>query len=403
MIFFFYFCALLLIFLGYKSLRGGIDYLAFFKKETAQPLSDYTPFCSVIIPCRGLDAGLRANLLALFRQNFSAYEVIFAVDSADDRAVGIIEKIINENPAKSKLTITGIAADEGQKVHNLRKAVLEVSEQSEVFVFVDSDARPDEDWLRNLLAPLQDKNIGATTGYRWFISEENTFASQLRSVWNASIASALGEKTNSNFCWGGSTAIRRQVFEQIGMGEKWRGALSDDFALTRELKRANLPIYFVPQALTACVEDCTLSDFLEFSTRQMKITRIYAPHLWIASFVGSFLFTTIFASNIILLFFLNGWHFWITLLFFLIIVALGSAKSWIRLKAVKLILKNYEKELNRSFFWHLILWAITPAIYLYNCVCAFISNQIRWRGIEYRMKSPSETIVLQSDNKQKLI
>ncbi len=397
MIFVFYFFALILVFLGYKSLRGGIDYLEFFKKELAKPQSNFTPFCSIIVPCRGLDEDLSANLAALFQQKFSNYEVIFVVDDEKDEAVKVIEEISRKGAKNAKLVVAGKAENEGQKVHNLRQAVLEIAEESEIFVFVDSDARPNENWLGNLIAPLQNEKIGAATGYRWFISEKNTFSSQIRSVWNASIASALGANTNTNFCWGGSLAMRREVFENINMREKWRGTLSDDFAVTRALQEAKLPIHFVPQCLTATVEDGNFREFLEFSTRQMKITHVYAPHLWKASFIGSFLFTAVFISNIILLFFLVGWHFWLMLTFLLIIFTLGAAKAWIRLKAVKLVLRNYEKELNQSIFWQLTMWTITPAVYFCNCFRAFFSNQIRWRGITYEMKSPREIVILQSD------
>lgn len=398
MIFVFYFFALILVFLGYKSLRGGINYLDYFKKELAKPKSDFTPFCSIIVPCRGIDEGLRENLSALFRQDFPHFEILFAVDDVKDKAVKIIEEISCEDAKNPKLIIAGKAENEGQKVHNLRQAILEVSDRSEIFVFVDSDARPNKNWLRNLIAPLENEKIGAATGYRWFISVENTFASQLRSVWNASIASALGGDANNSFCWGGATAIRRDVFEHINMREKWRGTLSDDFALARALKEANLPIYFVPQALTASVEDCNFSEFLEFSTRQMKITRVYAPHLWKALFIGSFLFTAICSINIVLLFFLVGWQFCLALIFLSVIIILGVAKARIRLEAVKLVLQNYEKELNQSILWQLTLWLITPAVYFYNCLRAFFSNQIRWRGITYEMKSPRETVILQSDS-----
>jgi cellulose synthase/poly-beta-1,6-N-acetylglucosamine synthase-like glycosyltransferase len=76
---------------------------------------------------------------------------------------------------------------------------LEVSAESEVFVFVDSDARPGADWLRNLIAPLQDKTIGCATGYRWFVPQRGGFSTALRSVWNASIASHLGANRRAIF------------------------------------------------------------------------------------------------------------------------------------------------------------------------------------------------------------
>lgn len=394
----FYFFAALLIFLGYKSLRGGIDYLAYFKREISRPKKDFQPFASVFVPCRGLDQNLSENLAAIFRQNYPAYEVIFIVDDEKDEAVLIIEGFL-QRFGNSKLIVAGKAENEGQKVHNLRKSVLEVSEKSEVFVFVDSDARPSESWLKNLVEPLADEKIGCSTGYRWFISKKNNFSSQLRAVWNASIASALGANSDKNFCWGGSTAIRREIFEMIEMREKLQGTLSDDFAVTRAMKEANLPIYFVPECLTASVEDCNFKELLEFTTRQMKITRVYAPHLWKAAFIGAALFTIFFWLGFLLLFFAEGAHFWVTFLILLTIFVLGAAKAWIRLNAVQMILGNYENELNKSFLWQITLWIFSSALYFYNGFCALQSNVIAWRGIRYRLESPNKTLILGAKDK----
>ncbi len=401
MIFAFYFFAAVLTFLAYKSLRGGINYLSFFEKEVAKQTSDFTPFCSIIAPCRGLDDDLKFNLAALFEQDFPAYEIIFAVDDEHDESVAVIEELIAaehyRNSVLARFIVAGKAEHESQKVHNLRQAVLEVSGESKAFVFVDSDARPNRNWLRHLIAPLQDETVGCTTGYRWFMQKNGGFSSHLRVVWNASVASALGANLKSNFCWGGSMAMRRETFEKLNMREKWRGTLSDDFAVTRAMKEAKLPIRFVPQCLTATVEDCTFRELLEFSTRQMKITRTYAPNLWKASLIGSLLFTATFWTGFALLFFLSGIHFWLTLLFVFVNFALGCGKSFLRLKAVKMILTDYKRELNRQFTPQLLFWIFTPPVYFYNSVCALFSRKIRWRGIEYELKSATETEILSTN------
>lgn len=396
MIYVFYFFAAVLVFLGWKSLRGGIFYLRFFQKELAKPFSDYAPFGSIIAPCRGLDEGLRENLEALFRQNFPRFEIVFVVDDERDETVFVIKGLIekHKNLISSKLVIAGKAVGESQKIHNLREAVRHVSENSEVLAFVDSDARPNENWLKNLVAPLHDETIGCASGYRWFVSKKIGFASELRSVWNASVASALGANVKKNFCWGGSTAIRRETFERLNVREKWRGTLSDDFALTGMMNEAHLPIYFVPQCLTPSVEHCAFGELLEFTTRQMKITRVYAAHLWRASLIGSFVFSIVFWTGAALLFVVAGGHFWLTLFLTATIFALGAGKSFLRMKAVRLILKDYERETRRQIFTHSILWTLTPPLYLYNSLCALFSRKIRWRGIEYELKSATETVIL---------
>src|SRR5205814_6471890 len=112
---------------------------------------------------------------------------------------------------------------------------------------------------------------------------------------------ALGEATDKNFCWGGSTAIRRDLFEKLDVTGKWRGSVSDDFTLTTVLHEAKLPIKFVPRCLVLSEADCAVGELLEFTTRQLKITRVYAPHLWKASLIGSAIFVLVFFGGIGLL------------------------------------------------------------------------------------------------------
>lgn len=392
MIFVYYFFAILLIYLSYLSFRGGFDYLNFFRRELAKPRSDYTPFCSIVAPCKGLDEDLEKNLIALFGQDFPDYEIIFVVDSETDEAAEIIAKVSREGTKKAKLIVAGKAENEAQKVHNLREAVLHISEKSEVFVFVDSDARPNKDWLRNLIAPVQDKNIGCASSYRWFIGKNFSLATEMRSVWNASIASALGANVKNNFCWGGSMAIRREIFEKLKIREKWRGVLSDDFAVTRAMNEANLPIFHVPQSLTASVENCTFREMLEFTTRQMKITRVYGTKFWVMSFIGSGLFNTVMGASILLLIFSS--HFWFPLAIILLVSIFSIGKSWLRLKAVKLVLKDYERELSQQFWTQNTLWVFASAVFFYNSVCALLSQKIVWREIKYELKSPTETKII---------
>ena len=396
MIFLYYFFAVVLVFLSYKSFRGGFNYLNYFRQELARSTSTFTPFCSIIAPCKGLDEDLEKNLIALCSQDFPAYEIIFVVDDKNDEAVKVIKQVSRQVAKHAKLVIANKTVESSQKVENLREAVLHVSDESKVFVFVDSDARPNKDWLRNLIAPLRDENVGCATGYRWFISKTFSLATEMRSVWNASIASALGANIKNNFCWGGSLAMRRETFEKLEMREKWRGVLSDDFAVTRAMKAENLPIYFVPQALTASVENCTFGETLEFTTRQMKITRVYAQNLWIQAFIGAGLFNLVFIGGILIIAFssTNTFSFWFVIVALLIISAFSIGKSWLRLMAVRLILTDYKKELGNQFWTQNSLWVLSPALFFYNSFCALLSRKIIWRGIKYELKSPNSTKIL---------
>jgi ceramide glucosyltransferase len=399
----FYFFAAIVIWLGILSLRGGFNFAAYVRRETARPLPDFAPFASVIAPCRGLEGGLRENIAALAQQGYPQYEIIFVMDRADDPALAVVEEIINTGSTErvsAHIVIAGDAVDCGQKVHNLRAAVAEVDPRSTALVFVDTDARTQPGWLRSLVANLADTEIGAATGYRWFVPLNGNFPSQLRSVWNASITSALGERDDKNFCWGGSTAIRRSTFEELKIGERWQGTVSDDFTMTRLLQEAKLPIHFVPACLVASLERCSVKELLEFTNRQLKITRVYAPHLWEPLLIGSLLFCAVFFGGLALVITRAVLHltFSLPLALLFLIYSLGAAKAYVRLKAVAIPLANYEEQLSQSLPKHLLLWPLASALYLSNALIAGFSRRIEWRGITYELKSATEAVIISRES-----
>jgi ceramide glucosyltransferase len=406
---FFYVLAAVVLLQSLVSLRGGVRYLAFFRRELGARRALYMPFATVFVPCRGLDQGLSENFRALFEQHYPAYELIFVSDRGDDPALAVAEGVrreaAGETVARARAVVAGPATECGQKVHNLRAAVCEADPSSEVFVFVDTDARPGPNWLRALVAPLADERIGAASGYRWFLPASGGLASHLRAVWNASIASALGEDGRRNFCWGGATAIRRQTFERLDVYGRWRGTLSDDFALTRLLHAAGLAVRFVPACLTASVEDCRLRGLFEFTTRQLKITRVYAPNLWKVVLFSNLLFVLVFFGGIALTLVraaLGLGYAW-TLAVVCAIFLLGMWKAFFRLRAVALVLEDYHPELRAGLWAHLTLWPLTAALFLHNATAAALSRRINWRGIHYELKSPTETVIIRDEESRRTL
>ena len=392
----FYLLAGILVWLGIISLRGGFRFAAYIKSQVRNPPPPYTPFASVIVPCRGSEPGLSENLTALFQQTYPQYEVVFITDNQDDPALAVIQSIIEENfhRVPVRALVAGPAFDSGQKVHNLRVAVSQVDRRSEVLVFVDSDAQPQKDWLRSLVAPLGNFELGAATGYRWFAPTRGGFASHLRSVWNASIASALGADYKHNFCWGGSTAIRRETFNHLAIKQRWAGTVSDDFTMTRVLKEAKLPIHFVPASLVATRGDCDLNELLEFSNRQLKITRVYAPHLWRPVLLGSALFCLVFFGGVVLVAIRAalGLSFSLALTLLALIFLLGAAKAFVRFRAITMVLRT--EHFHRDLLAQMFLWPLASGLYLLNALTAAFSRTITWRGITYELNSATEVVII---------
>ena len=390
----YYFLAAVAIWIGIKSLAGGLRFAAYVEQETSRALPEFSPFVSVIAPTRGRESGFIDNVRPLLEQDYPRYEIRFVFDDPQDPSLPLV------NDLGAAPVIAGPATDTGQKVHNLIAGVREIDPRCEVIVFVDTDARPATDWVRKLVAPLADERIGASTGYRWFVPEKGGVASRLRGVWNASIASALGADTAKNFCWGGSTAIRRSTFEELKVVDHWCGTVSDDFTITRVLKDAKLPIHFTPHCLVPSVGDCGWRELFEFTTRQIKITRVYAHHLWLPLLLGSALFAIAFFGGILLLL-LRLWRgqpIALLLSVLIVIFALGAAKSFIRWRAVNLPLAKYRAALRRDLAAHIFLWPFASLLYLYNAIVAAFSRRITWRGITYNLLSPTEAVIISRDS-----
>src|SRR6185436_8174549 len=116
----------IVIWLGVLSLRSGFCFAAYVRRQSESALPEFTPFVSVIAPCRGLEDGLRENINALFRQSYPAYEIIFVTDGADDPALEVIEEVRLDasrtrqgaSPLPTQYVVSGPATDSGQKVHN---------------------------------------------------------------------------------------------------------------------------------------------------------------------------------------------------------------------------------------------------------------------------------------------
>ncbi len=268
---------------GLYNLWDGLRWLRMARRRAGGHSGFYAPRVALFCPVKGTEPGLELNLAALVGFDYSNYEVFFTMASAEDPARKIIDRLASGTKRKIHTVIAGRPDGCGEKVNNLRVAVEQAAEQTadgfDVFVFADSDGRPGRSWLARLVAPLADENLGAVSTFRWLFPQSGSFWSALASAWNAPATTYLGEHHN-NFCWGGGTAIRRERFQQSNVFEYWKGSVSDDFSLTHALRAAGFPILFAPECLVPAMFDCSAETLLEFTNRQMIITRVYESKLW---------------------------------------------------------------------------------------------------------------------------
>src|ERR1700719_3795845 len=268
--------------MGLYLVWQGLQWLAYARRRAATDPGFYAPRTAVLCSCKGLEPGLERNLTALTEFDHQNYETFFVLASESDPAYAIVKRVAATARAKTHVVIADKAEGCGEKVNNLRFAIEQLPPDFEFLAFADSDGRPGRSWLKKLVAPLVDARVGATSTMRWLIPNRGNLATALLAAWNAPIVTMLSEK-GKNFCWGGGMAIRRSVFEGIGVLDEWRTSVSDDYSMTNALERAGRSIFFVPECLTVSYVETDFNGLFEFTNRQILITRVYAGRIWRAA------------------------------------------------------------------------------------------------------------------------
>jgi hypothetical protein len=391
----FYFLAILQLAVGSYLIWQGWQWLGYVRRRMLIDPGFHAPRVAVLCPCKGVEPGLERNLVALTEFNHQNYELFFILASDSDPASAILKRVIATSRPKAHLIIAGPPQECGEKVNNLRVAVEQLPPDFEILAFADSDGRPGKTWLQCLTAPLSDARMGATTTMRWFIPNRNDLPTALLAAWNAPIVTMLSEK-GKNFCWGGGTAIRRSVFEQIGVLDDWRSSVSDDYSLTHALARTNRSVLFVPECLTLSFVETNPSGLLEFTNRQILITRVYAEKIWGAAaathalycltvLLGLALTISDFAAQ------LPALHI-AALTFFILL--LSAIRASLRLVGVTEILPAWRAQIMSQAWVYIALPTVIPFLYAINFVHSMITRKIRWRNVEYELISSNQTRII---------
>ncbi len=380
---------------GLYLLWQAIAWLAYVRRRLKTDPGFFAPRTAVICPCRGMEPGLERNLVSLCEFNHQNYEVFFVLASESDPAHSIVKRVATTSRVKAHVVIAGKPENCSEKVNNLRVAVEQLPEEFEVLVFTDSDGRPGKGWLHHLVAPLNDSRIGATTTMRWLLPNNSALSTALLASWNSSIVTMLGPH-NKNFCWGGGTAIRRAIFDQIGMPEAWQYSFSDDYSLTMMIDRSRRQIVFLPECLTPSYVQADFAGLFDFTNRQIRITRVYKPQLWATAFATHFLYCLTLVVGLIVavnLTLASRPAFQVTTLLILPLL-LAAIRGALRVVGVTDALPAFRSQIMSQSWIYILLSTVIPALYLVNFFASLLGRRIRWRGIDYELISPEQTRVL---------
>ena len=178
--------------------------------------------------------------------------------------------------------------------------------------------------------------------------------------------------------------------------EEWRNSASDDYSMTRALENAGYSIVFIPECLTPSYVETGFAGLLEFTNRQILITRVYAEKIWMPAAATHLLYclTILLGAALIvgdLLAQRPAFHL-VTLTF--LPVLLSSIRGAIRLVGVTEAVPGGRSQIMSQAWIYIVLGVFISFLYLVNFVNSLVTRKIRWRGIAYELVSPNLTRIV---------
>lgn len=260
-----------------------VHYAAFYlflrgirREEWTKPEGEYTPRTLVLLPLRGADPFLRRCIEGLLKQDYPDYAVRLIVDHPEDAALPVAREIVQKHGAQNvEFLVVGEYFETCTlKCNALVHAVESLDPSYEVVVVLDADTNPHPAWLRRLVEPLSDPRYPVATGHRWYIPDKTNPGSLIRYLWNAA---AVVQLYLYRIAWGGSMALRRDLFDEGRLAERWKRAFADDVAVAEIVKALGGRTTFVPSLFLVNRETCSLPSFHRWVERQLLCAKLHHP------------------------------------------------------------------------------------------------------------------------------
>jgi ceramide glucosyltransferase len=244
---------------------------SFFSKKTRDPAPSqpYLPPISVLKPVRGLDREAYENYASFCEQDYPEYEVLFAVNDADDPAIPIIEKVARRHPGRAiRLLMGAPPLGSNNKVNKLCRLVREA--RYDLLVMSDSDVRVEPEYLRQVAAPFRDPQVGAVTAlFRAKASDD--LASRIDCVGSAiefcSSAVVARRLEGMKFTLGATMATTRQRLAEIGGFEALVDHHADDFELGNRIAARGYRVELLREPVWMVFPAEALGAFLKHELR----------------------------------------------------------------------------------------------------------------------------------------
>ena len=241
----------------------------------------YQPRARVVLCLRGADPFLARCVRALVAQDYPCFDLKVVVDRAQDPAWPIVVEALRDAAVPVSIEpLAQRAKHRSLKVTALLQAIADLDASCEVIAIADADVIAQRHWLRDLVQPLQDPQVGVTSGVRWYIPESSEWGTVIRYLWN-SVAEV--RRHWFGIAWGGSMAVRRDVFESARDGDYWERSFTEDISLSLLLRQRRQFARIVPEVVAETREAIGVRSCLGFIARQLTCVWTYHPHRFVVA------------------------------------------------------------------------------------------------------------------------
>jgi ceramide glucosyltransferase len=251
----------------------------FFSRARRRKLPEFTPPISILKAVRGVDFATYENYASFCRQNYPQYEILFALNEADDPAGAVVERLMREFPeVEIRLLVGAEELGTNRKVNKLAR--MSVEARYEILALSDGDVRVGPDYLREVAAPFAEKNTGAVTSFYAGVTEAN-LAAELEAVGAASdfFAGVLMADwmEGIHFALGASIVTTKSWLGKMGGFAGIADMLADDYELGRRIADAGGMVRLSREVVWTMYPAQSWRGFWEHQLRWARTVRLCRP------------------------------------------------------------------------------------------------------------------------------
>lgn len=261
------------------TLVGVIRFRADARKQFSSiPDDAHLPPVSVLKPVHGLEAQLKENIESFFRQDYPDYEILFAADDANDAALEVVREVCARYPhIRSRVLVTG--APWPNPVVYAFHCMAEAAAH-DILVTTDSDVEVSPSYLREIVPPLLDSQVGMVTCvYRGknaagFFSGLTATGMSVEMTAGVLVANLL---EGMKFGLGPTTVVRKDSLASIGGYTALRDYIAYDFAIGNLMAKAGYCVVLSGHVIDHVVNQPSFQRMWQNQLRWAQTTRYSRP------------------------------------------------------------------------------------------------------------------------------